>query len=97
MRTDESSKEPRRKKISETRAITMLIGDNLNDFADVFEKKNITERFELVDEMKSEFGSRFIVLPNAMYGAWEGALYNYNYSISSEEKKNLRLQNLKDF
>jgi len=97
LRTDESSKEPRRKRISETTAITMLIGDNLNDFANVFEKKSVTERFILVDEMKTEFGSRFIVLPNAMYGAWEGALYDYDYSVSAKEKDNKRLQNLIDF
>jgi len=97
MRTEESSKEARRNKISETRAITMLIGDNLNDFANVFEKKNINERLELVDEMKTEFGKRFIVLPNAMYGAWEGALYNYDYSISNQEKKEARFKSLKDF
>jgi len=97
LRTDESSKEARRKKISETKAITMLIGDNLNDFANVFEKKSVTERFILVDEMKTEFGSRFIVLPNAMYGAWEGALYDYDYSVSAKEKDNKRLQNLIDF
>ncbi len=97
MKTDESSKKARRDFVSETRKIILLIGDNLNDFANVFEKKNITERFELVDEMKTEFGKQFIVLPNAMYGAWEGALYDYDYSISTMEKSDARHKNLESF
>jgi len=32
-----------------------------------------------------------------MYGAWEGALYNYDYSISNQEKKEARFKSLKDF
>ncbi len=97
MKTDESSKKARRDKVSETRKIVLLIGDNLNDFSEVFEKKSVTERFELTDENQQEFGKRFIVLPNAMYGEWEGALYEYDYSISSGEKYDLHKQNLKDF
>jgi len=97
LKTDDSSKKGRRDIVSETTKIIMLIGDNLNDFSEVFEKKSIAERFELTDEIQQEFGKRFIVLPNAMYGEWEGALYEYDYSISSGEKYNLRKQNLKGF
>jgi len=32
------------------------------------------------------FGSKFIVLPNAMYGDWEGALYNYQYNLTPQQK-----------
>lgn len=97
LKTDESSKKGRRDKVSETNKIIMLIGDNLNDFSEVFEKKSVAERFELTDEMKTEFGKHFIVLPNAMYGEWEGALYNYDYSQSSAQKDKLRRKNLIDF
>ena len=70
---------------------------NLNDFSEVFEKKSVSERFELTDKMQREFGKRFIVLPNAMYGEWEGALYNYDYSISGNEKSNIRYKYLESF
>lgn len=97
LKTDESSKKARRDKVSETNKIIMLIGDNLNDFSEVFEKKSVAERFQLTDEMKTEFGKHFIVLPNAMYGEWEGALYDYDYSQASSQKNELRLKNLSDF
>jgi 5'-nucleotidase (lipoprotein e(P4) family) len=97
MKTDESSKKARRDVVSETRKIILLIGDNLNDFSEVFEKKSVSERFELTDENQQEFGKRFIVLPNAMYGEWEGALYNYDFSKNNIEKQELRNEHLKKF
>jgi 5'-nucleotidase (lipoprotein e(P4) family) len=97
MRTDESGKKSRRDKVSETRQIIMLIGDNLNDFSENFEEQLISERFALTDSLKSEFGTRFIVLPNAMYGDWEGAVLNYEYSKSSSEKEMMRRKALNGF
>ena len=97
LKTDESSKKGRRDLVGETCKIIMLIGDNLNDFSEVFEKKSIPERFELTDENQKEFGKRFIVLPNAMYGEWEGALYDYDFSMTSQEKREARRRSLQSF
>jgi 5'-nucleotidase (lipoprotein e(P4) family) len=93
----ESTKEPRRQTILKTHNIILLLGDNLNDFADVFEGKNVQERAEAVDKLKEEFGRRFIVLPNPIYGDWEGALYDYNYRLSAVEKDQRRKQALRSF
>jgi 5'-nucleotidase (lipoprotein e(P4) family) len=95
-RTDTSSKEARRQAVAKKHRIVLLMGDNLNDLAKVFEKKPIAERFAAVDAMKNDFGSRFIVLPNAMYGEWEGAVYEYK-SLSDQEKAARRRAILKDF
>lgn len=97
LKTDESSKKGRRDVVSVTNQIIMLIGDNLNDFSEVFEKKSVADRFKVTDEMKSKFGQYFIVLPNAMYGEWEGALYDYDYTQTSSQKNELRRKNLVDF
>ena len=97
MKTDESSKKSRRDLVSKTRKIILFLGDNLNDFSEVFEKKTVPERFEITDNMQNEFGKHFIVLPNAMYGEWEGALYEYDYTISGEEKNKLRHKYLQSF
>lgn len=72
-----STKTPRRNAISATHRIVMLIGDNLDDFTDVFERKSIAERFAEADKSKSAWGDKWIVLPNAMYGTWENAIYEY--------------------
>jgi len=97
LKGESSSKKARRDKVSQTHNIIMFIGDNLNDFSEIFERKNITDRFELTDKMKKEFGNRFIVLPNAMYGEWEGALYEYNYNQGESAKSSIRKRNLKGF
>ncbi len=73
------------------------MGDNLNDFSAVFEKQPTERRNALVDSLRAEFGKRFIVLPNPMYGEWEGAIYNYNWGLDSREKNRLRKKALVAF
>lgn len=97
LRADTSSKEPRRQMIAKKHRIVLLIGDNLNDLAQVFERKSIADRSAAVDAIKNEFGSRFIVIPNAMYGEWEGAVYEYNSQLTDEEKAVKRRSALKGY
>ncbi len=97
LRTGTSGKKTRRDIVSKSYDIVLLIGDNLNDFSEVFEHKPIAERFELTDKMKEEFGKRFIVLPNAMYGEWEGAVYDYDYKKTEAEKSEARYMHLQGF
>lgn len=89
LRTTESTKEPRRTKIAETHRIVILIGDNLNDHANYFEKKSVADRFAETDRVRELFCTRFIVLPNAMYGEWENAIYEYK-RLSEAEKAERR-------
>lgn len=81
-----SSKEGRRQSVTSTHEIVMLLGDNLADFSSLFDKKNIDERLRNTNYSVSDFGNRFIVLPNPVYGDWESALYNYNkYSYTQKD------------
>lgn len=75
MRTTDNSKEPRRKKIMGEYRVVLLLGDNLDDFTNAFEGKSLAEREEYVEKLRSSFGRRYIVFPNAMYGSWENAIY----------------------
>lgn len=85
VRTDGSSKEPRRQSVAAKYRIVLLMGDNLNDFAEVFEKsKTIDSRLSTAEQNQNQFGSRFIVLPNPMYGAWEDAV---NGDAKTDEQK----------
>ena len=77
LRTTESSKETRRQFILQKYRIVILMGDNLDDLSNVFERKTVADRFGEVDKVKDWWGKRFIVLPNAMYGTWENAIYEY--------------------
>lgn len=98
LRTEASGKELRRQKVLENYEIVMLFGDNLADFSKAFDgEKTSDERAELVRQMKNEFGGRYIVFPNAMYGEWLNALIDYNFGLTTEEKTKLEKQALEDF
>ncbi len=97
VRTDESGKEKRRLKISESHRIVLLMGDNLADLSVVFDRKSVAERNAEVDKLKDEFGNRFIVLPNPVYGDWESALYAYQSGLSDSVKNVLRKQALRGY
>lgn len=89
LRTSGSGKEPRRKTVSDKYRIVLLMGDNLDDFSDVFERKSAADRFAEADKIKELWGKRFIVLPNAMYGTWENAIYEYG-RLSEAQKAEKR-------
>lgn len=100
VRTDpnSSSKEPRRRSVSSRYRIVLLMGDNLNDFAEVFENsKTVNSRIAAVEQNKNQFGTRFIVLPNPMYGDWENAIYEYNFKLTETEKAAKRKSQLKTY
>jgi 5'-nucleotidase (lipoprotein e(P4) family) len=95
--TQNDSKEPRRQSVASRYHVVLLMGDNLNDFSDVFEKsKTVAARLDATEKNRSQFGTHFIVLPNAMYGDWENSIYDYNFKLSSEEKQAKRRALLKD-
>ena len=96
IRTTESGKEARRQIISAKHRIVLLMGDNLNDLSNVFERKSVADRFGEVDKMREMFGRRFIVLPNAMYGDWESAIYEYG-RLSEIEKTAKRANALESY
>ena len=91
VRTDGSTKEPRRQSVAAKYRIVLLMGDNLNDFAEVFEQsKTIDSRLSAAEQNKNQFGSRFIVLPNPMYGAWEDAVYGEGRSTDEQKAEKRR-------
>jgi 5'-nucleotidase (lipoprotein e(P4) family) len=95
---DSSSKGPRLQVVSANYRILLLMGDNLNDFAEVFENsKTVESRLEAVERNKAQFGTRFIVLPDPMYGDWESAIYGYNTKLTEEEKAAKRKSALKGY
>jgi len=89
-----STKEPRRTAVADKYRIVLLMGDNLDDFSDAFETKSTAERFAAVDKNRDLFGKRFIVLPNAMYGTWENAIYEYKRGLSEQQKAQIRSSSL---
>ena len=95
LRTKQSAKGPRRELVSKTHNIILLAGDNLGDFHDIFDKGLYMERNASVDKMKRNFGTKFLVLPNPMYGSWEGAMAKGYFRKPAAEKDKIRRSVLK--
>jgi len=90
LRKSVSGKESRRLEVLKSHEIVMLMGDNLNDFTDVFEGKSREDRHLLISSLRAEFGKKFIVLPNAMYGEWINALLKYESFPKGEKIEKLK-------
>jgi len=88
---DASSKKARRDQVSQKYEIVMLIGDNLNDLSEVFENRGVDWGVSVTEQNKKEFGNRFIVLPNPMYGEWEKNIYGPT-QLNEEQKRAARLK-----
>lgn len=89
IRGEVSSKEGRRQQILRNHQIVMFIGDNLNDLSNAFEKKYPDDRMKVTDSLSQQFGKTMIVLPNAVYGDWENALYHYEKNITPVQKDSI--------
>ena len=90
LRSKESSKEARRQNISKDYDIVLLLGDSLTDFSSLFDNhKSEKERAAAVETLKSEFGKRFIVLPNVGYGDWESAIFDYKYDLTQQQRDSI--------
>lgn len=86
LRGDTSDKEARRQEVLQNYEVFLYLGDNLNDFTDLFYKKSQSDRNRISDEVAKEFGVRFIVLPNSAYGDWESAIPGYRNAEGVSEK-----------
>lgn len=97
LREKESSKQPRRDLISKRNRIVLLAGDNLADLAKDFEVRDIPARYAAVDNSRARFGADFIVIPNAMYGTWENALFPSGTSSDPAVRAGIRRNALRSF
>lgn len=68
------SKEKRREMIRKKFDVILYFGDNLHDFDAAFDSRIESERNAAVESHSQDFGEKFIVLPNPMYGDWESVL-----------------------
>jgi len=83
--------------VAQTHNIIMLLGDNLGDFAALFEKQSYAQRELNTENAAASFGSRFIVLPNPMYGDWLGTLINFQYQLSPQQQDSLLKSQLRNY
>ncbi|NGP76393.1 5'-nucleotidase, lipoprotein e(P4) family [Balneolaceae bacterium YR4-1] len=88
-----SDKINRRNFVADNYRVLMLFGDDLNDFIPAKEISE-SERMRLINDNRQRWGQKWYILPNPVYGSWEQALYNFNSSLTDEEKEEIILQKL---
>lgn len=92
----EKGKTERRDKVRTDYNLVMLFGDNLLDF-DEPKEPTAKSREALVKQHEDDFGSKYIIFPNPMYGSWEATLYDNNYGLENNKKIQSREQSLRYF
>lgn len=87
LRQTTSSKEGRRQQVLKTHNIVLLCGDNLPDFDLLYDNHPAEQNRQAITErLRSEFGSKYIIIPNPSYGDFEQAVFNNNYKLSNAQK-----------
>jgi acid phosphatase len=79
-----SDKGSRRKFIAASYRIVLVAGDDLNDFLSGT-RLEPRERIALARRWRSNWGTKWIMLPNPIYGGWERSLYGFDYRLEPSE------------
>ncbi|MEL6427664.1 MAG: HAD family acid phosphatase, partial [Planctomycetota bacterium] len=92
-----SDKSSRRGAVEATHEIVALVGDNVRDFFEFKpEEPTNSERASAVDARAAEWGTRWFMLPNPMYGGWDEAAVEYDYGAPAGTLRALRRAGLDD-
>jgi len=92
LRENTSGKETRRQKVMADHDVLLLLADSLSDFNDLFDKKTVDQRLTAVQQLSAQFGNRYIVLPNPVYGDWENTIYNYRSLTTAQKDSAIKSQ-----
>jgi 5'-nucleotidase (lipoprotein e(P4) family) len=89
--TGSSNKQARFDQVTKDFNVVLYAGDNANDLPLGTYGKAMKDRNALVDQAKDQFGTKFIVLPNPVYGDWEPAVVDSGYwGLSPQGKSDAR-------
>ena len=77
-----ADKTSRQSFIAQSHRVLMLFGDDLADFIAEYRSAPIARRQAALQ--RSEWGTKWFMLPNPMYRSWEGSLYDFNAELNSD-------------
>ncbi|WP_337997213.1 5'-nucleotidase, lipoprotein e(P4) family [Oleispirillum naphthae] len=83
----------RRAVVAERYRIVQIVGDALGDFVDDY-GVTIRRRGQEVRSHADRWGSKWIMLPNPVYGNWENAAYEYNVKLDEQGRRAEKLRAL---
>lgn len=98
LKTDSGNKQARIDSVKQHGAeIVVYIGDNLNDFGSSTYHQDNTARRAFVDAHQQDFGTRYIVLPNPIYGDWESGMAKDYWDKTPAQQLEIRHQALQSW
>ena len=97
LKTNTSNKIERRKQVLKNHEIIMLLGDNLADFDGAWEEAEASNRSKSVKEFSNQWGKKFIIFPNPMYGGWKDALFQYKRGFNPAQTDSVWNEKLTQF
>ncbi len=83
-----SDKTSRRKVVTNTHRVLLLIGDDLNDFNGKVKKDPLT-RQAMFDAYRHRFGHSWHCLPNPTYGSWQRILLRGQDNANAAKRTSL--------
>ncbi|MEA2489599.1 MAG: hypothetical protein QOH21_1391, partial [Acidobacteriota bacterium] len=81
-----SDKTSRREYVAQRYRVLLLLGDDLNDFANAREL-NVADRDKLIERTTPWWGTRWFMIPNPIYGSWERAVAASGTDCEKLQKK----------
>ena len=87
-----SDKQSRFRHIAQSYRVLLLVGDDLADFISEYRTPEQTRLREA--QKYNQWGTKWFMLPNPMYGSWESTLYEFNLNLSAEEVSQRKLKRL---
>jgi len=83
---DPKDKTSRRARVAATHSVLLLLGDDLNDFTDAA-TKTPAERERIITDNAANWGTKWVILPNPVYGSWTDTLLPTGTGTTDCEKK----------
>ncbi|MTI22584.1 5'-nucleotidase, lipoprotein e(P4) family [Fulvivirga sp. RKSG066] len=97
LKEETSDKTNRRATVSDDYNILVFVGDNLTDYSQLYADRDEDWGKQLVEKNKEELLNNFVMLPNPMYGEWEGAVYRHDYKQPDSVKLEMRKEALNSY
>jgi 5'-nucleotidase (lipoprotein e(P4) family) len=89
-----SEKGCRRQLVARDYRVLMQFGDQIGDFANV-PGNTADGRAKAMAPYTAWIGERWFVLPNPTYGAWESALFDNDYGLPRNERRQKKMDSLR--
>lgn len=89
-----SEKGCRRQLVAKNYRVLMQFGDQIGDFANIL-GNNAEGRTRAMAPYTAWIGERWFVLPNPTYGSWEPALFDNDFSLPRNERRQKKIDALR--